>query len=103
MGRLCILFAILLMTSAMSLVTARFQSRELFVVRDRLSAQAHELDNDWRRLQLARAELARNARIDRIARTDLGMVSAPPDRTLYIRGNGGTTAANPASGAGGQP
>lgn len=101
MGRLCILFAILLMTSAMSLVTARFQSRELFVVLDRLSTRAHELDNDWRRLQLARAELARNARIDRIARTDLGMVSAPPDKLIYIDGGSPVVAATEQ--AGGRP
>lgn len=106
MGRLCILFAILLMTSAMSLVTARFQSRELFVVLDQLSSRAHELDNDWRRLQLSRAELARNARIDRIARTDLGMMSTPPGNTIYINGdaNDGTpNAAGAAPGAGRQP
>ncbi|HEU0229623.1 MAG TPA: cell division protein FtsL [Burkholderiaceae bacterium] len=101
MGRLCILFAVLLMTSAMSLVTARFKSRELFVVLDRLSTQAHALDNDWRRLQLARAELARNARIDSIARTDLGMVSAPPDKTIYI--DGGSPVVTAAEQAGGQP
>lgn len=88
MGRLCILFAALLMASSLSLVTARFQSREQFVVWDGLRSQAHQLDNVWRRLQLKRAELASNSRIDRIARTQLGMVSAPPDNTIYIRGDG---------------
>ncbi len=99
-GRLCALCALLLMVSAMSLVTARFQSRELFIVRDRLSTRAQELDNDWRRLQLARAELARNARIDRIARADLGMVSVLPGKTIYIDG-GAPAAAKPR--AGGRP
>lgn len=88
MGRLCILFAAFLMASALSLVTAQFQSREHFVVWDGLRAQAHQLDNVWRRLQLKRAELASNARVDRIARTQLGMMSAPPDNTIYIRGTG---------------
>jgi len=97
MGRACVLLAALLMLSAFSLVTARFQSRELFVVSDRLTTQAHELDNDWRRLQLERAELARNARIDKIARDQLGMVSAPPDKTLYIKSDVPTTP--PADGA----
>jgi len=87
MGRFSILFAVLLMLFAISLVTARYQSRQLFVASERLSAQARELDTDWRRLQLERAELARNARIDEIARQDLKMMPASPDRTLYLKGD----------------
>lgn len=86
MGRMGILFAVLLMVSAISLVTARFQSRQLFVEADRLEDKARELDTDWRRLQLERAELARNARIDGAARADLKMDSTTPDRTIYIKG-----------------
>jgi len=84
MIRLCIVFAIALMLSALSLVTARYQSRQLFVAAERLEDRSRELDIEWRRLQLERAELARNARIDHIARRDLGMVTATPDRTLYL-------------------
>src|SRR3546814_1576073 len=72
MGRMSLLFACLLMISALSLVTARFQSRQLFVQADRLENKARELDTDWRRLQLERAELARNARIDSVARQEIG-------------------------------
>lgn len=102
MGRLSIVFAILLMLSAISLVTARYQSRQLFVASERQAAYARELDTDWRRLQLERAELARNARIDEIARKDQGMLPTSPDRTLYLKGD---FAAVPAAGtsSGGQP
>ncbi|WP_397475909.1 cell division protein FtsL [Pusillimonas sp.] len=102
MGRLSILFAALLMLSAISLVTARYQSRQLFVESERTAAYARELDTDWRRLQLERAELARNARIDEIARNDLDMRPSSPDRTLYLKGD---FAADPAPGQmnGGQP
>ena len=98
MVRLVVVFAVLLMLSAISLVTARFQSRELFVTSERLSAQAHELDTEWRRLQLDRAELARNVRIDQIARNDLHMVPATPDRTIYIRDGQPAALAAPAQG-----
>jgi len=98
MGRLSILFAFLLMISAISLVTARFQSRQLFVQVDRLESKARELDTDWRRLQLERAELARNARIDGVAREDLEMVTTSPDRTIYLKGSSAVTAQ-----AGGRP
>jgi len=84
MIRLSLFFALALMVSAISLVTARYQSRQLFVAAERLDDRSRELDIEWRRLQLERAELARNARIDHIARRDLGMVTATPDRTLYI-------------------
>lgn len=102
MVRLVILFAALLMLSAISLVTARFQSRELFVASEHLSAQAHELDTEWRRLQLDRSELARNARVDQVARNDLHLVPATPNRTVYIQGE--RLSAQPATPVGrGQP
>lgn len=84
MGRLSIIFAVALMASAISLVTARHQSRQLFVAVERLEDRSRELDIEWRRLQLERAELARNARIDHIARSDLRMVTATPERSIYL-------------------
>lgn len=85
MGRLSLLFAALLMVSALSLVTARFQARQLYVESGRLEDRSRQLDTDWRRLQLERAELARNARIDGMARKDLHMVPTSPDRTIYLK------------------
>jgi cell division protein FtsL len=84
MGRLSLLVSVVLMMCSISLVTARYQSRQLFVDFDRTQAQTRELDNDWRQLQLDRAELARNARVDRAAREDLKMISIAPDRTIYL-------------------
>lgn len=102
MVRLVIVFAVLLMISALSLVTARFQSRELFVTSERLSSRAYELDTEWRRLQLERAELARNVRIDQVARNELGLVPSTPDRTIYLRPDE-PLASRPGSEAGGRP
>jgi len=85
MTRLAMLLTLALMTSAISLVTVRFQTRELFVASERLKSQAHELDVDWRRLQLDRAELARNARIDALARTELHLVPVTQGRTIYLQ------------------
>ncbi|HTK01871.1 MAG TPA: cell division protein FtsL [Bordetella sp.] len=84
MGRFSLLLAVILMSCAISLVTSRYQARQLFVDFDRSQAQARDLDNDWRRLQLDRAELARNARVDRAARDDLKMMPIAPDRTIYL-------------------
>ncbi|RYH52603.1 MAG: cell division protein FtsL [Alcaligenaceae bacterium] len=90
MGRLSVIVAILLMLSAISLVTARYQSRQLFVESERVQAQTRDLETGWRRLQLDRAEHARNSRVDEAASGELGMLGIVPDRTLYLnqpRGN----------------
>ena len=100
MVRVNIFLALVLMVSALSLVTARFQSRQLYIQLDRQEGVARQLDTDWRRLQLERAEQARHARIDRVARHELDMISGSPDRTLYIRG---VTTGTQAAPAGGQP
>lgn len=87
MNRLSFFFGILLMLSAISLVTARYQSRQLFIASERASAKMQELDVEWRRLQLERAELARNARVDEFARRDLEMVVPRPNTTIYLKDN----------------
>ena len=105
MIRLSLILAVMLMASALFLVTARFQSRQLYMQLDRQEDLARQLDTEWRRLQLERAELARHARIDNVARNELGMISGSPERTLYIRNidtSPGVTAPSSTS-AGGQP
>lgn len=84
MGRVSIFVAIVLMLSAISLVTARYQSRQLFIESERAQAQMRELETAWRRLQLDRAEYARNSRVDEAASGELGMLGIVPDRTLYL-------------------
>jgi cell division protein FtsL len=84
MARINLILASLLMLSAISLVSSRYQSRHLFVALGRDQTLADELDTTWRYLQLQRAALARNARVDRIARDSLKMIPIVPDGTLYI-------------------
>lgn len=85
MGRSVIVLGVLLMLAAMSLVTARYESRHLFIQNEQLLSQARELDVQWRQLQLERADLSSNARVDAVARDDLRMVPITPKRTIYIR------------------
>lgn len=84
MGRLSFFVAAVLMLSAISLVTARYQARQLYVELDQSRTKARELDIIWRQLQLDRAEHARNAHVDKVAREELKMSSIVPDRTIYI-------------------
>lgn len=92
MGRVVLAMGLLLMLAALSLVTARYQSRHLFIQNEQLKSQAAELEVVWRHLQLERAELSRNARVDEIAREQLRMVPITPGRTLYIRDSGAALA-----------
>jgi len=85
---------VVLMLCAISLVTSRYQSRQLFIDYDRAQAKARDLEVDWRRLQLDRAELARSARVDHAARETLKMIAIVPERTIYIN-----QASVPAAGA----
>ena len=93
MGRLCILVAAVLMLSAISLVTARYQARQLYVELDRSKTQALTLEIEWRQLQLDRAEQARYASIDKLAREQLKMTSIVPERTIYINQPASSTTA----------
>ncbi len=85
MTRMVLLLALVLMLSAISLVTVRFQARDLFVQAEQLKTREHDLEMQWRRLQLERAELERNARIDHIARTELGLNPVAPGNTTYVQ------------------
>lgn len=84
MGRLCFLVATLLMASSISLVTARYQARQLYVELDRARESSRQLEITWRQLQLDRAEQARNAQVDKLAREKLKMVTIVPEKTIYI-------------------
>lgn len=85
MARTVFVMAVLLMLAAMSLVTSRYQSRHLFIQNEQLVSQFNELDVVWRHLQLDRADLSRNARVDQIARETLKMYPISPVRTIYVR------------------
>jgi len=81
------------------LISTRYQARDLYVQIEGLRNKAQELDVQWRRLQLERAALTRNARIDEIARENLTMTPAGPDKTIYIATDKGEFKTN----QGGQP
>lgn len=80
------ILALFVMACAIYLVNTRYQSRSLFIQSEQLQLQGQELDIAWRHLQSDRAELARHARVDQMARHELNLSSADLNRTLYIQG-----------------
>ena len=59
--------------SAIGVVYARHEHRQLFVALDRQTHERDELNIDFGRLQLEQATWAESNRVDQIARTKLGM------------------------------
>lgn len=84
MGRVCVLVAMVLMFSALSLVTARYQARQLYDQLDRYKDSSRLLEIEWRRLQLDRAAESSNSKVDRLAREEFKMTVIVPDRTVFV-------------------
>jgi len=86
--KLNVLLVSLLVGCALSVVNARYQARHLLIELERLQQHARQLDIDWDQLQLDQSRLAKNDRIEGIARTDLNMAPLTPARTQYLTEGG---------------
>ena len=71
--------------SAIGVVYARHEHRQLFVAFKRLERDRDELNIDFGRLQLEQATWAEANRIDQVARNRLGMVFPQADETVVVR------------------
>ena len=84
MIKLDLILAALLLVSAVALVKARDESRLLFVEQDQLSRQARELNLQWSQLKLQQSTLAAQARVEHIARAQLGLVNLADNQVLLM-------------------
>jgi cell division protein FtsL len=83
-----LLLAVLLLAniaSAIGVVYARHEHRQLFVALDGLVHERDELNIDFGRLQLEQATWAESNRVDQIARTRLGMKFPEGDEIEVVR------------------
>ena len=71
--------------SAIAVVYARHEHRQLFVAFKQLVRERDELNIDFGRLQLEQATWAESNRIDQVARNKLGMVFPQADETVVVR------------------
>lgn len=77
----CLLLAGVVATG-IALVVTTHESRRLFQELESLRSEADRLQDDWSALSIEVSQLAGHARIDRIAREDMGFVDPSPER-LY--------------------
>lgn len=81
-----LLFSLLILSvfvTALHVVTAQHQARRLFVEIQSLEKIRDGLNEEWTRLLLEQSTWATNARIETVARSELGM-SMPDTNSLYI-------------------
>ncbi|MDH5833014.1 cell division protein FtsL [Luteimonas kalidii] len=71
--------------SAIAVVHARHQHRELYVQLTRLEHARDELNIEFGRLQLEQATWSESNRIDQVARTRLGMKFPGPGEIVVVR------------------
>jgi cell division protein FtsL len=83
-----LLLAILLaanMLTAIAVVFARHEHRQLFIQLSKLEKARDELNIEFGRLQLEQATWAESNRIDQVARTRLGMVFPESGDIVVVR------------------
>lgn len=78
------LLMICVFVTAMQVVIAQHDSRKLFVEIQGLEQTRDDLNEEWSRLLLEQSTWATDARIETIARNDLGMVSPEQDTKVLI-------------------
>ncbi|GAA5177942.1 cell division protein FtsL [Niveibacterium umoris] len=89
MVRTNVLLIVLVLASALSLVSAQHQSRKLFIELERLQTRERALETEWGQLQLEQSTWAAHARVEKVARERLHLVSPDPHRVLVLDADAG--------------
>jgi cell division protein FtsL len=79
-SRLNLALAAVLMLCALGVIQSQHRARTYFVELERLKKEARGLDEQWGQLQLEQSTWANPARVDALARSQLGLVPPPPER-----------------------
>ena len=88
MARLNFLLLLSVLASALYLVHAQYQSRQLITALDRAHAEARRLELDSERLQVDKRAQATPLRVETLAKEQLKMRTTTPAVTLYVRPDG---------------
>lgn len=70
--------------SAIALVYARHENRQLFFALERLNAERDELNIEWGQLQLEQSTWSDANRVEQVATRELGMVFPAPQDIVVI-------------------
>ncbi len=85
-GKILLILILLIITfvSAVSVVYVKHYNRKLFVELQQLEKQRDDMEVEWGKLQLEQNTWATHARIERIAREQLQMITPQNQDVIYI-------------------
>jgi cell division protein FtsL len=79
------LLLVALLTTALAVIYSKYQSRQLFVEIQNLERELDFYTVEWGQLQLEQTTLAEPNRIERLARSKLGLVMPVRKQIVYIK------------------
>ncbi len=91
MVRVNVILIVLVLASALALVSAQHQSRKLFIELERLQTRERALEVEWGQLQLEQSTWAAHARVEKVARERLHLVTPDPRHVLVLDGDAGAS------------
>lgn len=89
MIRLNVILIVLVLASALGLVSSQHQSRKLFSEIERLQSREQALEVEWNQLQLEQSTWAAHARVEKVARARLNMTTPDAQHILVIDADAG--------------
>lgn len=81
---LVVVLSALVVGSGVTVVYAKYENRKLFMELQSFYKVRDQLDEEWGRLLLEQSTLARQGRVERLARERLGMVAPDPSEVVII-------------------
>ncbi|MGG7055110.1 cell division protein FtsL [Nitrosomonas sp. ANs5] len=84
MIKLNIFLFLTLIACGLGIVTARHEARKIFMAQEKEQKLTEQLNTEWDQLQLEQSTLAMHARVEKIARKQLDMVSPPAESILVL-------------------
>ncbi len=84
MKKLDFMLALALLACALAVVNAQHRARTVFVELEALKGEARDLEVEWGKLQLEQGTLGSHARVEALAKNQLGLISPPLDKVWLL-------------------
>ena len=84
MTRVNLLLLLALLVSSVYLVHVAYDARRLFAALDKAQTEERQLESDFERLKAEKQAQATPSRVEKVARSQLGMRTATPAVTNYV-------------------
>ena len=76
---------VIFLGSALAVIYSKYRSRSVFIEIQKLERDLDRYEVEWGQLQLELTTLSEHSRIERLARSKLGLVMPVRERIVYIK------------------